>query len=31
MVYNAFDKKASVETVKNENISNKVLAEKLHI
>ena len=30
VTYNFFDKKASGRTVKNENISNKKLAEELH-
>ena len=30
MVYNLFDKKTSCSGIKNENISNKELAEELH-
>ena len=30
MVYNVFDKKKSVEAIKNEDMSNKELAEELH-
>ena len=30
MVYKCFEKKTSSQTTKNENISNKVLAEELH-